>query len=593
MMKLVNILTLIALLGLLVVGCENNPNPVRQNGSPTMGLPGTAKVAIPDGATIESVKLNIYVADMSNQIVDIHRVMSAWDENIVTWNSFGGSYNGNVEASFIADAVGWKLVDLTTLFEGWLDGTYENYGFLMTHADFGYPRTVFNSKEAEMYKPYITFCYNLGSETICEEDIPIGDTYIYENEPDVNFGWSIRLRAGWPGSIQGEPEKQTLIQFEIDQMVEPAELGDRVWIDDNMNGIQDDGEAGYAGVTVDLYDCQGEFMATTMTDENGYYLFTDLMPGDYYVEFDKPDGYVFTMQDIGDDTMDSDADANTGMTDCTTLASGESNLTLDAGLYMIPDDCGECDGKITELTFKYLGDASAEIIIYTKKDHNVLFSGVVDPDETFNFIGNDKHGTMGTEIEVYVEGKMNVKIHTSCSQPLEIGMVFGDFEVIDGYSRNGGKICVYNGPGEDPEDPDCGTCDGKITELTFKYLGDASAEIIIHTKKDHNVLFSGVVDPDETFNFIGNDKHGTMGTEIEVYVEGEMNVKIHTSCSQPLEIGMVFGDFEVIDGYSRNGGQICTYDGDDGEETRSFDNDGCDHKKKHKKNKKHHHKHKK
>jgi len=47
---------------------------------------------------------------------------------------------------------------------------------------------------------------------------------------------------------------------------------------------------------------------------------------------------------------------------------------------------------------------------------------------------------------------------------------------------------------------------------------------------------------------------------MSVYVDGELNIKIHTSCSQPIEIGMVFGDFEIVDGYSRNGGQICTYE---------------------------------
>ncbi|MCP4705704.1 MAG: hypothetical protein GY865_13985 [candidate division Zixibacteria bacterium] len=454
------------------------------------------------------------------------------------------------------------------------------------------PYSKYNSRENAENNPYLEVCYSTAAGVVCETSLPIADAYIWEFYANTNNGMSDALFTGWYASTK----KQSLVKFEFEESEpELAELGDRVWIDDNFNGIQDDSEVGYSGGTVNLYNCQGEFMATTTTDENGFYLFTDLMPGDYYVEFEKPAGFEFTMQDIGDDAMDSDADLNTGITICTTLGAGESNKTLDAGLYIPESDCGDCDGKITELTFKYLGDTSAEVTIYTKKDHTTLFSGMVDPDGIFTFIGDDKHGTMGTEIEVYIDNGLNVKIHTSCSQPLEIGMVFGDFEVIDGYSRNGGKICVYNGPGGDPEDPDCGDCDGKITELTFKYLGDTSAEVTIYTKKDHMVLFSGMVDPDETFNFVGNDKKGTMGTEIEVYVENEMNVKIHTSCSQPLEIGMVFGDFEVIDGYSRNGGQICSYDGDY-EDTSSYNDDDCDDKgpkHKHHKKKKHHKKHKK
>lgn len=116
--------------------------------------------------------------------------------------------------------------------------------------------------------------------------------------------------------------------------VKLAAIGDFVWIDINMNGIQDEGEPGKKGVTVSLYDCQNNFVASTTTNNDGLYLFDNLMPGDYYIEFKKPAGYFFTMQDQGgDDTKDSDADPATGTTICTTLEEGETDLTWDAGLY--------------------------------------------------------------------------------------------------------------------------------------------------------------------------------------------------------------------------------------------------------------------
>lgn len=37
------------------------------------------------------------------------------------------------------------------------------------------------------------------------------------------------------------------------------------------------------------------------------------------------------------------------------------------------------------------------------------------------------------------------------------------------------------------------------------------------------------------------------GTDAEFYIEGYLNTKIHLSCSMPLEIGMQFGNFEVVD----------------------------------------------
>lgn len=116
--------------------------------------------------------------------------------------------------------------------------------------------------------------------------------------------------------------------------LQKASLGDRVWKDLNKNGIQDDGEPGLENVTVKLFDCNDNLISTTTTNSQGYYLFSNLTPGSYYVQFINPQGYVFTNQDSGnDDNKDSDANINTGKTICTTLTSGENDLSWDAGLY--------------------------------------------------------------------------------------------------------------------------------------------------------------------------------------------------------------------------------------------------------------------
>ncbi|MAS37945.1 MAG: hypothetical protein CL610_28380, partial [Anaerolineaceae bacterium] len=119
-------------------------------------------------------------------------------------------------------------------------------------------------------------------------------------------------------------------------MYQYASLGDRVWSDTNDNGIQDGGEPGVENVTVTLYDGDDNEIDTTTTDGTGLYLFEDLVPGDYYVEFTLPDGYVFSRQDEGaDDTVDSDADRTDGTTEVTTLVSGENDLTWDAGIMQV------------------------------------------------------------------------------------------------------------------------------------------------------------------------------------------------------------------------------------------------------------------
>ncbi len=126
-----------------------------------------------------------------------------------------------------------------------------------------------------------------------------------------------------------------------------ASLGDRLFLDANGNGQQDDGEVGFADVTVTLYDGEGTAIATTTTDGSGNYLFGGLDAGDYSVGFDDVVGFDFTSQNTGDDATDSDADA-TGRTDTVSLAIGEENLTVDAGLIVENADPEAMDdaGKI-------------------------------------------------------------------------------------------------------------------------------------------------------------------------------------------------------------------------------------------------------
>ncbi|MEJ8851705.1 SdrD B-like domain-containing protein [Variovorax rhizosphaerae] len=117
----------------------------------------------------------------------------------------------------------------------------------------------------------------------------------------------------------------------------PATIGDKVWNDTNGNGVQDAGETGKAGVTVQLYTCgvndqPGTLIGTQTTDANGNYSFTGLKPGDYMVKFIANDGSVLSTANVGNDAFDSDAGAN-GFTGCYTLKSGETNTTVDAGFF--------------------------------------------------------------------------------------------------------------------------------------------------------------------------------------------------------------------------------------------------------------------
>ncbi|MBK9138743.1 MAG: isopeptide-forming domain-containing fimbrial protein [Verrucomicrobia bacterium] len=119
-----------------------------------------------------------------------------------------------------------------------------------------------------------------------------------------------------------------------------AQIGNFVWEDLDGDGLQEPGEAGFNGVTVELYRVGDTSPLMTQVTANdgggnpGYYLFTGLGPDNYYVKFILPSGYVFTLANVGlDDTVDSDADPGTGQTAAFALGTGATDLTRDAGMY--------------------------------------------------------------------------------------------------------------------------------------------------------------------------------------------------------------------------------------------------------------------
>jgi hypothetical protein len=345
-----------------------------------------------------------------------------------------------------------------------------------------------------------------------------------------------------------------------------SSIGDWVWEDLNGNGIQEEGEPPIPGVTLDLLDANGTVIGTRTTDMNGWYTFGGLAAGSCTVA-------------VTDTAHVLDTFALTTANDPYpyALALGEHHLDADFGYIrpqlgpslivtksfekVCPDvPCGECRGKITELTLRYTGATSAFVEVVQKKD-GVIFGDTVEPDEEFTFFGADDKGTMGTEITLLVDGAEHTAIHTSCSQPIGPGLTKGDFTVVAGYSLEGGELCpVEDDPGGDSG---CGECKGKITELTLRYTGATSAFVEVVQKKD-GVIFGDTVEPDEELTFFCADDKGTMGTEITLLVDGAEHTAIHTSCSQPIGPGLTKGDFTVVAGYSLEGGELCPVEDDPG-----------------------------
>ncbi len=119
-------------------------------------------------------------------------------------------------------------------------------------------------------------------------------------------------------------------------------IGQKVWIDANKNGINDNGETLLQGVKVYLLDANQQTIDSTITNGVGEFLFDSLQAGTYFVQVVLPPGYKFTDANAaGSDSADSDVDQLSGISSSVTInpiARGISqvNLTLAAGLIQLP-----------------------------------------------------------------------------------------------------------------------------------------------------------------------------------------------------------------------------------------------------------------
>jgi hypothetical protein len=125
-------------------------------------------------------------------------------------------------------------------------------------------------------------------------------------------------------------------------------IGDRFWKDNNNNGIQDNGEAGVAGVNLELYvaDANGNplgaaIKTATTTAPNGDYRFEELDNGMYVVKTVlssiAPTMELSKKKDLGgNDTLDSDFDRFTGLSPKITIVptnpTQKDILTIDGAI---------------------------------------------------------------------------------------------------------------------------------------------------------------------------------------------------------------------------------------------------------------------
>ena len=110
-------------------------------------------------------------------------------------------------------------------------------------------------------------------------------------------------------------------------------IGNFVWNDLNGNGLQDSGEPGISGVTVQLKNSSGTVIQTTTTNASGVYQFTGLSAGTYTVVLSTPPGYTVSPSTVGTNTA---IDSNGSPATVTLPTNSSTDQTIDFGFWVMP-----------------------------------------------------------------------------------------------------------------------------------------------------------------------------------------------------------------------------------------------------------------
>ncbi len=177
--------------------------------------------------------------------------------------------------------------------------------------------------------------------------------------------------AGFPGTDYGTFQKANgLGDIEFALTHQPIEIGNRVFMDTDRDGIQDPNETGIGSVRVELWKA-GIFNSFVNTDGNGQFIFTNLLPNTAYeikiLAANIPSGKELTIKDVTSngaiDVADNDASlvGSDAVITYTTGNAGENNHTLDFG-FRLPCNVAF---TLTQTNVTCNGNANGAITITT------------------------------------------------------------------------------------------------------------------------------------------------------------------------------------------------------------------------------------
>jgi hypothetical protein len=118
-------------------GSDNTFDVRPDNSADRRGLVKFDLTSIPSNAIITDATLYLYEkSNKPDQVTSIYRVTSDWTENTVTWQTWnlpGGDFDSSLSYfTYFPDQNNCMLsINLTSLVQLWVNGTYPNYGMLL------------------------------------------------------------------------------------------------------------------------------------------------------------------------------------------------------------------------------------------------------------------------------------------------------------------------------------------------------------------------------------------------------------------------------------------------------------------------------
>ncbi|MFV8226475.1 hypothetical protein [Christiangramia aquimixticola] len=235
--------------------------------------------------------------------------------------------------------------------------------------------------------------------------------------------------------------------------------------------------------------------------------------------------------------------------DCCDELEDSYPLLEDLSIPECDEPCQPCEGQVNSLQFQYKGTNDVTVQIIQDNNSEILFEDNVSTSD-FIEIHAPAGQSFGPKIIIKVNGEDYATVHTSCSEPIGPGLIFGNFEITSGSSKTGGELCPVI------IEEECQPCEGQVNSLQFQYKGANDVSVKIIQDNNSMILFENSVSAND-FIEIHAPAGQSFGPKINIKVDGDYYASVHTSCSEPIGPGLTFGDFEITSGSSKTGGELC------------------------------------